>query len=300
MGASSNTTNDVFEDAFLFRIGGKKLKKKLVILGIILGVGWLSVACTSRKEAKNNDNKPATTIRVGTSPGPYSELFLTAVRPELEKAGYEIKQTEFSELIQADIALSEGAIDLNVDQHTAYLKNFNENKGTDLVGITAIPTVPAGLFPGRKKALDAVKKGDKVAIPDDASNTARAYNLLQKAGWLTLKAGTDPIKATKESIAENPKQLEIIQMSSAQIPRSLVDIDYAVIPGSVVYSAQIDAKESLLSEDVLPDYELVATVNGRNKDADWAKAVVAAYHSKSFKEYMQQENKDNYWFIPND
>lgn len=276
------------------------MKKKLVIFGIALGIGWLCVACTSKKEVETNDKKAVTAIRVGTSPGPYSELFLTAIQPVLEKAGYKVKEIEFSELIQADVALSEGSIDLNVDQHTAYLKNFNENKGTDLVGITAIPTVPAGLFPGRKQNLASVGTGDKIGIPEDASNTARAYNLLQKAGWITLKQGTDPIKATKESIAENPKKLVIIQMSSAQIPRSLEDLDYAVIPGSVVYSAQIDSKKSLLSEDVLPDYELVATVNGKNKDTAWAKAVVDAYHSQSFKEYMQQKNTNNYWFIPND
>ncbi|WP_348920642.1 MetQ/NlpA family ABC transporter substrate-binding protein [Enterococcus rotai] len=274
------------------------MKKKLISLVLIV-IGIVGItACGKNDKVASDQDKAVPIVRVGTSPGPYSELFLEAVKPILEKEGYQIEQTEFTELIQADVALTEGAIDLNVDQHTAYLNNFNENKGTHLVGITPIPTVPAGLFPGKKSALNDVKTGDKIGIPDDASNTARAFNLLQKAGWIELKAGIDPVKATKEDIVSNPKNLELIQMSSAQIPRSLADLDFAVIPGSIVYSAKLDPKDSLLSEDVLKEYELVATIDEKNSKSDWAQAVVKAYHSDEFKKYLNEHNKGNYWFIP--
>ncbi|MBO0440934.1 MetQ/NlpA family ABC transporter substrate-binding protein [Candidatus Enterococcus ikei] len=274
------------------------MKKKLLSIALIV-TGIVGIAaCANNDKAASDKGKETKVIRVGTSPGPYSELFLEAVKPILEKNGYQIKQTEFTELIQADVALTEGAIDLNVDQHTAYLNNFNENKGTHLIGITPIPTVPAGLFPGKSSKLAEVKAGDKIGIPDDASNTARAFNLLQKAGWIKLKTGIDPVKATKEDIESNPKNLELIQMSSAQIPRSLADLDYAVIPGSIVYSAKLEPKDSLLSEDVLKEYELVATVDEKNKDSKWAQDVVKAYHSVEFKKYLEEHNQGNYWFIP--
>ncbi|WP_206911840.1 D-methionine transport system substrate-binding protein [Enterococcus sp. DIV0840] len=274
------------------------MKKKLVSIALML-LGVVAItACGKNEDSAANKEKEVKIIRVGTSPGPYSELFLEAVKPILENKGYQIKQTEFTELIQADVALTEGAIDLNVDQHTAYLNNFNENKRTHLVGITAIPTVPAGLFPGKSSTLDEVEEGDKIGIPDDASNTARAFNLLQKAGWIKLKTGIDPVKATKEDVVSNPKNLELIQMSSPQIPRSLTDLDYAVIPGSIVYSAKLDPKDSLLSEDVLKEYELVATVDKKNQESDWAQAVVNAYHSEEFKKYLKEHNQGNYWFIP--
>lgn len=274
------------------------MKKKLISLVLIVTGIIGIVACGKNDKVASDQDKATPIVRVGTSPGPYSELFLEAVKPILEKEGYQIEQTEFTELIQADVALTEGAIDLNVDQHTAYLNNFNENKGTHLVGITPIPTVPTGLFPGKKRTLNDVKTGDKIGIPDDASNTARAFNLLQKAGWIELKAGVDPVKATKEDIVSNPKNLELIQMSSAQIPRSLADLDFAVIPGSIVYSAKLDPKDSLLSEDVLKEYELVATVDEKNSKSDWAQAVVKAYHSDAFKKYLNEHNQENYWFIP--
>ncbi len=269
-------------------------KRMMMTLLILIGVTTVS-ACSSNRSSTETKDK---IIRVGTSPGPYSELFLEAVKPILEKQGYQIKQNEFTELIQADIALAEGTIDLNVDQHTAYLNNFNENKDAHLIGITPIPTVAAGLFPGRKSQLEDVQKKDKVGIPDDPSNTARAFNLLQKAGWIELKEGIDSVKATKNDIVSNPKELEFVEMTSAQIPRSLEDLDFAVIPGSIVYSAKLDPKESLLSEDVLKEYELVATIDEKNKESDWAKAVVDAYHSKEFKTYLNEHNQENYWFVP--
>lgn len=277
---------------------GRYMKKKFLNIAFIL-LGFVVIAaCAKSGNSAANKEKEVKIIRFGTSPGPYSELFLEAVKPILEKDGYRIEQTEFTELIQADVALTEGAIDLNVDQHTAYLTNFNENKGTHLVGITAIPTVPAGLFPGKRNTLDEVVEGDKIGIPDDASNTARAFNLLQKAGWIKLKTGIDPVKATKEDVVSNPKNLELIQMSSAQIPRSLQDLDYAVIPGSIVYSAKLDPNDSLLSEDVLKEYELVATVDQKNQESEWAQAVVKAYHSNEFKKYLNEHNQGDYWFIP--
>ncbi|MHC5229618.1 MetQ/NlpA family ABC transporter substrate-binding protein [Enterococcus sp. LJL99] len=273
------------------------MKKKIILGSILLGLVVFS-ACGNKSSESEDKEEQKKEIRVGTSPGPYSELFTDAIKPILEKEGYEIKETEFTELIQADVALSEGSIDLNVDQHTAYLNNFNENKGTDLVGITSIPTVPAGLFPGRKQSLEEVKTGDKIGIPDDASNTARALNLLQKAGWIELDGDTESVKVTTSDIKKNLKGVELVEMNSAQIPRSLADLDYAVIPGSIVYSAELNPESSLLSEDVLKQYELVATVDGKNKETDWSKAVVDAYHSDEFKKYIQEHNKNNYWFIP--
>ena len=63
------------------------------------------------------------------------------------------------------------------------MKNFNESQDGDLVALTAIPTVPAGIFSNTHKSLEEIKKGAKIAVPNDASNTSRAYVLLQKAKY---------------------------------------------------------------------------------------------------------------------
>ncbi len=270
-----------------------KVSRLLFIFTILTTL--LLAACGSETAGDGEDK---TTIRVGTSPGPYSELFIDAIVPILEEEGYTVETTDFTELLQADIALDEGSIDLNVDQHTAYYENFNNEKGANLTSITPIPTVPTGIFPGRKDSLDDIEEGDVIGIPKDPSNAARAYAVLQKAGLITLEDDVELVKVTQNDIVENELNLDIQEMDSAQIPRALDDLDYGVIPGSIVYSSGVDASLSLLHEDILKDLELVAVVDEKNKDTDWAQAVKAAYESDEFKTYMEENNEDGYWFIP--
>ncbi|WP_392551557.1 MetQ/NlpA family ABC transporter substrate-binding protein [Orbus wheelerorum] len=271
------------------------MKKLLTLLVPLIFMSGLA-SCDNADQSTHNQSKHI--IKVGTSPGPYSELFLSAIKPILEKEGYQITVIDFTNLRQADVALNDGDIDLNVDQHTAYYQDFNKSTGANLIGITQIPTVPAGIYGGKKKSLDKVAKGDTVAIPVDPSNTARAYTLLQKAGWLTFKEGTDLTKVSASDIAGNKYNLNIIEIDSATIPRSLADVDYAIIPGSVAYAASVDINSTLLAEDILEHLILVVTIKQVNEDSPWAKAVVAAYHSEQFKQYLSAHNQHNYWFIP--
>jgi len=270
-----------------------KVSRLLFIFTLLTTV--LLAACGSES---SGDGEDKTTIKVGTSPGPYSELFIDAIVPILEDEGYTIETTDFTELLQADIALDEGSIDLNVDQHTAYYENFNNEKGANLTSITPIPTVPTGIFPGRKDSLDDIEEGDVIGIPKDPSNAARAYAVLQKAGLITLEEDVELVKVTQNDIVENKLNLDIQEMDSAQIPRALEDLDYGVIPGSIVYASGLDASLSLLHEDILKDLELVAVVDEKNKDTNWAQAVKSAYESDEFKAYMEEHNQEDYWFIP--
>src|SRR5690625_2008233 len=280
---------------YLIGIKGAGKMKKWMFLFISVTVLLVLAACGNDN---NEEGEKKTTIKVGTSPGPYSELFLNGIKPILEEDGYTIETVEFTELLQADIALDEGSIDLNVDQHTAYYTNFNEEKNANLTKVTPIPTVPTGIFPGKKNSLDGISEGDTIAIPKDPSNAARAYALLQKADLITLKEDVELIKVTQNDIVENKHDLNIKEMDSAQIPRALDDVDYGIIPGSIVYASGLDPADSLLFEDILKELELVAVIDEKNADTEWAKAIKDAYESDEFKQFMEKENEDEYWFIP--
>ncbi|MBQ1949420.1 MAG: hypothetical protein II367_04605 [Treponema sp.] len=215
----------------------------------------------------------------------------------LEKQGYKVNAVDFSDLLTADIALNDGSVDFNVEQHTAYLENFNANYNGDLVPVSPIPTVPAGIYSVNHKSLSEVKEGAHIAVPNDASNTARAYLLLQKLGWIKLDSKINPTNVTQDDIIENPKNLVFTEQKSLTIPAAIQDFDYVVITGSVVYNAGIDASTALATEDILPHLILQVTVKNSNKDAQWSKDIAAAYHSKEFKEYLAENNKD-LWWIP--
>ena len=276
----------------LVGIKGGVFMKRYIFLALTLILSVVLAACG------NNDDKEKKAITIATSPGPYSELFLKGIKPELEKKGYTVKDKDFTELLQADVALQEGSVDVNVDQHKAYMDTFNKERDADLTNITKIPTVPAQIFSNKNKDLKGIKKGDTIAIPQDPSNAARAYRLLEKAGWIKLNADKNDIKITKKDISDNPKNLNIKTMDSANIPRILDEVDYAVIPGSIVYASKVDPAKGLLKEDLVEDLYLQVVVDSKNKDAKWVKDIKEAYQSKGFKKVLDKENKDDYWKIP--
>ncbi|WP_457943413.1 MetQ/NlpA family ABC transporter substrate-binding protein [Caproiciproducens sp. LBM24188] len=257
------------------------------------GAGQLS-AVSGSASSDANEKK---VLKYGKSQGPYTVLFEDAVKPILEKKGYQLQAVEFSDLLLNDTALNNGEIDFNVEQHTAYVQSFNSAQKGDLTPISPIPTVPAGIYSSKHKSLNEIAKGAVIAVPNDASNTARAYVLLQKAGWIKLKDSVDLSKVTQNDIAENKYNLSFVEMKSLNIPRSLGDFDYAVITGSIVYNAKIDASTALLTEDILDHLILQVVVKAENKDTQWAKDLVAAYHSDEFKDYMKKNNK-GLWFVP--
>ncbi|OCF96658.1 metal ABC transporter substrate-binding protein [Gilliamella sp. wkB308] len=253
-------------------------------------------ACDNSSKQANNQTKKE--ISMGVSPGPYNDLFRDAVKPILESEGYKVKLVNFPHLLESDVALSEGSIDLTVAQHTAYMNVFNAQRKANLKPVVHVPSVPAAIFSNKYLSLDKVFSGAKVAIPQDASNAARSYNLLEKAGWIKLKANTNPILASKNDIAENLVGIDIIEMDSANIPRVLNELDFAVIPGSIVYSANIDSSKALLLETIVPDLEIMVVVNEGNENSQWAQDVKRIYQSQQFKDYMQAHNQNGYWVMP--
>lgn len=269
----------------------KKIAAAVAAGSLVLGL----TACGSSESTDAGDDK---TIRVATSPGPYSELFQDGVAPILEEEGYTVDVQNFTDLTQADTALAEGSADLNVEQHTAWMNVFNEEKGANLASITEVPTVPAGLYSEKHKSQDDVADGQTVGVPLDGSNKSRALHVLVDAGWITLRDDADEALLSEADIAENPHNLEIKPMDSANLSRSLPDLDWAVIPGSMSYSAKLDPNLQVFQEELRPELILVAVTTEDKKDAPWAKAVAEAYRSDEFKEYFDSQNENDYWFLP--
>ncbi len=270
----------------------KKLTALILALALLLSLTSLAAA------------EEKTLIRYSKSQGPYTELFEDAIIPILEAKGYTFEVVEASDLLVADKMLEDGDVDVNVEQHTAYIETFfNPNNDGHLVGISPIPTVPAGLFSARHASLDEVGEGMTVAVVNDASNMARCLLILQKIGWIKFDPDVDVTKVTPDDIIENPYNLEIIPMLNVNIPTSLGDFDFGLITGSIVWNARdvVDPASALATEDILPHLILQVTVREENKDAAWAQDIVAAYHSDEFKAYMEENNLAKWngaWWIP--
>ena len=291
------------------------MKKRILALSTAAVLALSLTACGSSQKTEETTAAAADTTAAGSeaaadttaASGEKTVIKLGVVgenneqwQPVIEKLAEEnidLELVKFADYPLPNRALNDGEIDFNVEQHTAYAKNFNEAQKGNLVPISPIPTVPAAIFSATETSLDAIHDGAKVAIPDDAANTARAYVLLQKAGWITLNPDVDLSTVTQADITENPYNIEFTEMNSTNIPAVLDDFDYAVITGSIVYNAGIDPSTALLQEDILPHLILQVVVKEENKDAQWTKDIVAAYHSDEFKEYLDKNN-NGLWFVP--
>ena len=228
-----------------------------------------------------------TEIRFGTTPGDFADMIKDQIQPMLEKQGYTVKLTEFPDYVTPNQALAEGAIDINVFQHKPYLDGFKAEHNLDLVEVFQVPTAPLGLYPGKLAALDQVKDGSTVSVPNDPSNFARALVMMNELGWIKLKDGIDPLKASKADIAENIKNIRLVEMEAANLPRSRQDVDFAIVNGNYAMSSGMKLTEALFQE---PSFAYVnwSAVRAADKDAQWLKDVEAAYNSDEFKAYAQQ------------
>lgn len=225
-------------------------------------------------------------IRFGTTPGDFGDMVREQIQPMLEKQGYKVTLTEYPDYVTPNKALAENAIDINIFQHKPYLDGFKAEHKLDLTEVFQVPTAPLGLYSGKLTALDQVKDGATVSVPNDPSNFARALVMLNELGWIKLAANVDPLKASKADIAENTKNIKLVEMEAANLPRSRSDVDFAIVNGNYAMSSGMKLTETLFQE---PSFAYVnwSAVRTADKDSKWVKDVTAAYNSDEFKSYAK-------------
>lgn len=255
----------------------------LALAGFISGCGSDSKSGNAGAEKKE--------IVVGITPG-YSEQVAEFVVKKAEKEGLKVKLQSFSDYVTPDQALANGDIDLNSFQHGPFLEAFNEKNGTKLVSIGNTYLAPLRIYSNKIKSIQDVKEGDKVSIPNDPSNGGRALLLLDRQGLIKLRDGVDPTKAVVGDIVSNPKNLQIIELEAAQLPRSLDDVAISVINAGYAKSAGLNTKEALASEDNTSPYVNIIAAREADKDNPAYKKFVKVFQSEDVKKYINDNFSD--------
>ncbi|MDO5770125.1 MAG: MetQ/NlpA family ABC transporter substrate-binding protein [Psychrobacter sp.] len=228
------------------------------------------------------------TIIIGTTEGDFADMVRNQVKKTLEDQGYKVELITFTDYVRPNLALADGDLDINVFQHKPYLDTFKAENKLDLVEVFQVPTAPLGIYAGKKKSLDEAYKGMSVSAPNDPSNFARALVMMSDLGWIKLKDGIDPLKASKADIADNSKyDIKIVELEAAQLPRARDEVDFAVINGNYATDSGIKITEALFQE---PSFAYVnwSAIKTADKDKQWVKDVTNAYNSDAFKAYAHQ------------
>lgn len=254
--------------------------RKIGVLAIIVALVFAFAACGGKGDDK--------VIKVAASPSPHADI-LRAAADTLAEEGWTLEVKEMEDYITPNTATTDGDVDANYFQHVPYLESYNAENGTDLVAVANMHYEKMGIYAGKKASLDELADGDQIAVPNDGTNELRALRILEDNGLIKLKAdvGTE---ATKLDIADNPKNLDIVEVEAAQVPNALADVAFGVINANYAFSSGVIDKLLVVEgtdQEQEDTYVNIIVVNAENKDSEKTKALVEALHSDAVKQYIE-------------
>ncbi len=255
----------------------KNIKKTGLIAAVLaLTLAFLTACGGSTSEKK--------VIKVAASPTPHAEI-LNAAKDKLAEEGWTLEVVEFQDYVQPNEAVTSGDCDANYFQHQPYLDQYNEENKTDIKSVAKIHFEPIGVYKGQKSSFDELAQGDKIGVPNDVTNEARALQLLAANGVIKLKDGAG-LTATKQ---------DIVELEAAAIPASLPDLSLAVINGNYALGAKLTAKDAIAYEkadsEAAQTYVNIIAVQAGKEDNEETKALVKALQTEEVKKFIDEKYK---------
>lgn len=263
--------------------------KRIWILAIAI-LASLALAACGGAGASNGDGETVK-VKIGVNGSDGAQWPI--LKEKAAKEGIEIELVEFADYTLPNNALAEGDIDLNAFQTIAFFAQYVKESGNDLAPIGSTVFAPMGLYSEKIKDVSELKKGDKIAIPDDPTNQARALLLLESAGLITL-ADDFGLFDDASKITENKLDLELLPMTAQQTPRVLPDVAASVInngiAGQAGFSPAEDAifKEDETNEEVHPYVNIIAA-SAEDKDNETYKRIVELYQEDDISQAIKDD-----------
>jgi D-methionine transport system substrate-binding protein len=267
----------------------KNIKKISILAAVLVLALGIFTACGG--SSGGGDDSADKTIKVAASPTPHAEI-LNSISDALAEEGWTLEVIEFDDYVQPNVATTDGDVDANYFQHVPYLDQYNEENGTDLVAVGNVHYEAMGAYKGTKDSFDALEEGDKIGVPNDVTNEARALQLLAANGVLTLKDGVG-LEATKTDIVDNPKNIEIVELEAATIPSALPDVALGVINANYALGAGLTTNDAVAYEaedsEAAETYVNVIVVNAGNENSEKTQALVKAIQTEAVSSFILEK-----------
>lgn len=265
-----------------------KLKKILVLA---LAVATLTLTLTgcgkTADDAATNKDGQAVTVKLGVVGSIYEELWAPA-KADLLTEGIDLEIVQFSDYVTPNNALANGEIDLNAFQHRIYLNTEVQNYGYDIEIIGNTFIIPLNLYSSKVSAVDEIKDGDTIAIPNDVTNGGRAIKVLAAAGLITLKDDAN-FSPTVEDIETYNVDIKINELAANTIPSVLADVTAAVVNGNYALDFGLKPEEAIFADSSLGEenyWNLIAARSASLNDAE-----TVAIYQKIIKAFQSSETE---------
>lgn len=261
---------------------------------IIISILLVTIAFTGcGNKAANNTNNANTeqkSLKVGVTAGPHEEI-IQKVKEVAKKQGLNIEVVSFNDYVQPNVQLNEKQLDVNIYQHEPFLKQFNKDHKMNLVKVGDAVNFPMGVYSNKIKSLNDLKNGDKISVPNDPTNEARALLLFQSAKVIKLKDGVG-LKATVKDVVENPKGIQFLELEAPMVPRSLADVSCAAINTNYALQANLNpSKDAIFIEPKDSPWINIIVAREDNKNDERIQKLIQAYHSDEVKKFIEEHFK---------
>ncbi len=237
----------------------KKIFAILLSLTLVLSLG-----ATAFADGPSPENP--VTVRIGLTGNIYEDIW-APVAEVLKDEGILLEYVQFSNFSLPNDALNSGDIEINAFQHHAFFENELKNYGYDLVPIGDTYIVAMNIYSDKISDLSELKDGDKVSVPNDATNEGRALKLLESAGIIDIdpEAGASP---TLDDIVNYNVKVEFVEVDANLVFSTLPDVTIAVINGNYALDSGLTADEALFKETEYTDNRYFCLIAVRAEDAE--------------------------------
>jgi D-methionine transport system substrate-binding protein len=265
--------------AFGGRFGRRNGPRHQLVTLLIAGA-LLVTACTAKKDTDSG----AQLLKVGATPVPHAEL-LELVEDDLAAEDIILEIVEYTNTVQANVAVITGELDANYLQHRPYLE-INEYWMARLTASFGVHIEPFGFYSSKYRHIAERPPGASIASPHDISTGGRALLVLQSQGLITLKPDRG-LRPEVSDITGNPRQFQFLELDIDARPFSLEAVDAAGINGGYALQAGLNPiNDSLIIEGAETPYVNVVVVR-RDKEQDpRIQALKKALLSQEVKAYI--------------
>ncbi|MDF9717055.1 MetQ/NlpA family ABC transporter substrate-binding protein [Nocardioides sp. ChNu-99] len=262
----------------------EKPKSRLPLVAAVVAVLLVAAAVlvfvlTRGDDEVGADGQPLTEVTIGVADA--SEEYWDTFATELEDEGIELDIQNFTDYLQPNPSLSEGAIEVNQFQHLLYLAGYNVANDDDLTPIGSTAIYPLGLYSNDYDSPEDIPDGETVVVPDDDTNQARALLMLQEAGLVELADGGSAYSTVDD--VEDSSRVEVRAVQADLTGASLPDVAAAVINNDFVENTGLTFDDAIATDDPADasaqPYVNIFVVRAEDADDETYRTLVEVYQS---------------------
>ncbi|WP_116245284.1 MetQ/NlpA family ABC transporter substrate-binding protein [Nocardiopsis sp. FIRDI 009] len=250
-------------------------------------------ACGAPSEQAASEAAEAGALRIGVSPVPHGDILAFIDENLAEEAGLDLRIEEISDYNTPNAALAEGELDANYFQHRAFLAEWQENgPDAEFAYVTDVHIERLGLYSESVESLEDLPEGAEIAVPNDPANLNRALRVLEAEGLVEIdpEAGET---ATEKDITDNPEDLVVTPLEAAQLPRSIADVDAAIVNGNYAIEAGLTEDANVLAwepegEDYVETYANGLVTLAENAEDERILQLVELLHDERVLDYIER------------